>query len=168
MVPGGALDAARTLADRVRGAYLVLDAERGAARVVVGPTRIDVTDWRAPTLEADLAARDFTVNALAVPLRRLVRDGAAPIVDPTGGLDYLAARRLRAHEPHAFADDPLRTLRGVRLEAALGFRLTPSTVRALRAAAPALSTTSAERQRDELLIVLALPRAGRTLRRLDA
>jgi putative nucleotidyltransferase with HDIG domain len=66
------------------------------------------------------------------------------------------------------ADDPLRTLRGVRLEAALGLRLKPSTARAIRAAAPALATVSAERVRDELLAVLSLPGTARAFRRLDA
>jgi poly(A) polymerase/tRNA nucleotidyltransferase (CCA-adding enzyme) len=167
-VPRGALDVARLMADRAGGAYLALDAERGAARVITGGGRLDVTDWRGPTLEADLAARDFTVNALAVPLRALVRDGAAPIVDPTGGLADLAARRLRAAGPRALADDPARALRAVRLEATLGVRLTAATARAVRAAAPGLAAVSAERQRDELLLLLGLPHAGRALRRLDA
>jgi poly(A) polymerase/tRNA nucleotidyltransferase (CCA-adding enzyme) len=167
-VPRGALDLARRVADRVGGAFLVLDAERGAARVVAGASRLDITDWRAATLAADLGARDFTVNALAVPLRALLRDGAAAIVDPTGGLVDLAAGRLRSANARVLADDPLRTLRGVRLEATLGLRLTPATVRAIRAVAPSLPTVSAERMRDELLLLLGLPRAGRALRRLDA
>ena len=167
-VPRGALDVGRALADRVGGAFLALDPERGAARVVLGAARIDITDWRAPTLEEDLAARDFTVNALAVPLRPFVRDGTAEIVDPTGGLDDLVARRLRPPHPRVLVEDPLRTLRGVRLEATLGFRLTAPTLRAIRAAAPGLTRISAERQRDELFLLLALPQAGRALRRLDA
>jgi putative nucleotidyltransferase with HDIG domain len=167
-VPHGALALARRVADRLRAAYLVLDEERGAARVIAGAGRLDVTDWRAPTLPEDLAARDFTANALAVPLRALLRDGAAPIVDPTGGLADLAAARLRPAGPNVLADDPLRTLRGVRLEATLGLRLTAAATRAVRLAAPGLTRVSAERQRDELLLLLALPHAGRALRRLDA
>ncbi|MBM3219564.1 MAG: HDIG domain-containing protein [Candidatus Rokubacteria bacterium] len=167
-VPRGAIDVARRVADRLSAAYLVLDEERGAARVIAGAGRLDVTDWRAPTLEEDLAARDFTVNALAVPLRTLLRDGGAPVIDPTGGLADLAAARLRPAGPTALADDPLRALRGVRLEATLGFRLTAAATRAVRVAAPGLTRVSAERQRDELLLLLGLPRAGRALRRLDA
>src|SRR5262249_24540153 len=56
----------------------------------------------------------------------------------------------------------------VRLEAALGLRLTAGTARAIRSAAPALAGIAAERVRDELLAMLALPRAARALRRLDA
>jgi len=167
-VASGALDIAARVAARLGGAFVPLDPERGAARVLARGMCLDVTDWRAPTLEDDLAARDFTVNALAVPLPELLRSGRAGIVDPTGGLADLRARRLRAHEPRVLSDDPLRTLRGVRLEASLGFRLTAKTVEAIRAAAPALADVAAERVRDELLALLALPRAARALRRLDA
>ena len=167
-VESGALDIAGRVAARLGGAFVPLDPERGAARVLARGICLDVTDWRAPTLEDDLAARDFTVNALAVPVRELLSRGRAPIVDPTGGLADLRARRLRAHDPRVLTEDPLRTLRGVRLEAALGFRLTDETVRAIRLAAPALDRVAAERVRDELLAMLALPQAGRALRRLDA
>ena len=167
-VESGALEIAQRLADRVGGAFVSLDPERGAARVLARGMCLDVTDWRAPTLPEDLAARDFTVNSLAVPVRELLRRGRAAVIDPTGGLADLRARRLRVHEPRVLAEDPLRTLRGVRLEAALGFRLTPATVRAIRGAAAGLARVAAERVRDELLAVLALPRTGRAFRRLDA
>jgi len=167
-VESGALDIAGRVAARLGGAFVPLDPERGAARVLARGMCLDVTDWRAPTLDDDLAARDFTVNALAVPVRELLSRGRAAIIDPTGGLADLRARRLRAHDPRVLSEDPLRTLRGVRLEAALGFRLSDETVRAIRLAAPALDRVAAERVRDELLAMLALPRAARTLRRLDA
>src|SRR5436189_4552196 len=167
-VPAGALDLSRRVATRLGGAFVPLDPERGTGRVVVAGVRLDVTDFRGPSLAADLAARDFTVNALAVPLRELATHGAAPIVDPTGGLADLRARRLRAPASRVLADDPLRALRGVRLEAALGFRLTRGTVAAIRAVAPALPAVAAERVRDEVLAVLGLPAAARAFRRMDA
>jgi putative nucleotidyltransferase with HDIG domain len=163
-----ALEIGRRVADRVGGAFVALDEARGAARVVVAGARLDVTDLRAATLDEDLAARDFTVNALAVPLLPLLADGRARIVDPTGGLADLAARRLRPAGPRVIADDPLRTLRGVRLEAELGLRLTPAAVGAIRAAAPAVARVSAERVRDEILALLRQARTERALRRLDA
>ncbi|HEV8585937.1 MAG TPA: HD domain-containing protein [Methylomirabilota bacterium] len=168
-VPSGALDLARRCAERLGGTCVVLDAERGAARVVTegGPT-LDLTDFRAPTLAGDLAARDFSVNALAVPLVPLVAHGRAAIVDPTGGLTDLRTRRLRPAGPGVLDDDPLRALRAVRLEASLGLRLTPSAARAVRAAARGLARVAPERIRDELLILLTLPETARALRRADA
>src|SRR5439155_491910 len=130
-VPSGALDLARRCAERLAGTCVVLDAERGAARVVTdGGLTLDLTDFRAPSLEGDLAARDFTVDALAVPLAPLLERGRAAILDPTGGLADLKARRLRPAGPGVLDDDPLRALRGVRLEATLGLRLTPAAARA--------------------------------------
>lgn len=167
-VPSGAIALARRCAERLGATCVVLDAERGAARVVADGFTLDVADFRAPTLEADLAARDFTVNALAVPLAVLVARGRAAIVDPTGGLADLRARRLRPAGPRVLADDPLRALRAVRLEAALGLRLTLPAARAVRAAAAALSHVSAERVRDELLALLAMSESARVLRRADA
>jgi putative nucleotidyltransferase with HDIG domain len=167
-VPSGALELARRSADRLRGVFVPLDPARGAARVVAAGVRVDVADWRAPTLAGDLAARDYTVNALAVPARDLLGCGRAAIIDPTGGLADLRARRLRPPGPRVLDEDPLRALRGARLEATLGFRLTPAAAAAVRRVAPALASVAAERVRDELLLVLALPGAARALRRMDA
>src|SRR3990170_2694042 len=47
-LPSGALEVGRRVADRVGGAFVPLDAERGAARVVVGDARLDLADFRAP------------------------------------------------------------------------------------------------------------------------
>jgi putative nucleotidyltransferase with HDIG domain len=166
-VPTGAVALARRLADRVRGRFVLLDGERGAARVVVDGVQLDVVDFRRPTLTGDLAARDFTVNALAVPLRPLLRAGRARVVDPTGGIADLAAGRLRPFTPEVLAEDPLRALRGIRLEAELGLRLTPGAARAIRGAAAGLQAVSPERVGEELRALLGLPRTGQALRRAD-
>lgn len=167
-VPAGAIALARRCAERLGGSCVVLDAERGAARAIANGLTLDAADFRAPTLEADLAARDFTVNALAVALAALARRGRAAIIDPTGGLADLRARRLRPAGPGVLDDDPLRTLRAVRLEAALGLRLTAAGATAVRAAAAGLARVSAERVRDEMLALLAMADSARALRRADA
>jgi poly(A) polymerase len=167
-LPRGAAALAERVAARLGATAVVLDAERGAARVTGRGVQLDLNDFRAPTLEGDLAARDFTVNALAVPLDALLANGRAPIVDPTGGLADLRRRRLRPAGPGVLDEDPLRALRAVRLEATLGVRLTPVAARLVRAAAPALVRVAAERVRDELVMLLRLPATGRALRRADA
>jgi poly(A) polymerase len=168
VVARGAIRIARRVADRLDAAFVLLDAARGAARVVAPDATLDLTDFRAPTLDADLAARDFTVNALAVPLADLVGHGRARIVDPTGGLADVGERRLRAPQARVLDEDPLRALRGVRLEAELGFRLTPATSRAIRSVAPGLSRVAAERIRDEVVALVKTPATARAFRRLDA
>lgn len=166
-VPAGALALGRRLADRVGGHFHALDEERGAARVLAGNTRVDIADYRAATLQADLRGRDFTVNALAVPLRELVTRGRARVIDHTAGLADLAARRLSLPAPAAIAEDPVRALRGVRLEATLGFRLTAGAARAIRGAAARLGDVSVERVTEEVLAWLDLPRTAAALRRAD-
>jgi putative nucleotidyltransferase with HDIG domain len=163
-VPRGALGMARRLADALGSAFVPLDVERGAARVVAPGHRLDLADFRAPTLEADLAARDFTVNALAVPLGPLLRYGRAAIVDPRGGLADLAARRLRPAGPRVLEDDPVRALRGVRLSVSLGLGLTAAARAAIRRAAPQVARVAAERVRDEVLAILDAADTGRALR----
>ena len=167
-LPRGALALTERIAARLGATAVVLDAERGAARVAAPGLQLDVSDFRAPTLEGDLAARDFTVNALAADLRRLLAAGRAPIVDPTGGLADLRARRLRPAGPGVLDDDPLRVLRGVRLEATLGMRLTPAAAKTLRAAAPGLRRVAAERVSEELNALLRVAATGRAIRRADA
>jgi poly(A) polymerase/tRNA nucleotidyltransferase (CCA-adding enzyme) len=167
-VARGALALAERVAARVGATPVVLDAERGAARVAAPGVQLDVTDFRAATLEADLALRDFTVNALAVDVGRLLAAGRAPVIDPTGGVADLRGGRLRPAGPGVLTDDPLRALRAVRLEATLGLALTPAAVRAVRAAAPGLTRVAAERVREELAAILRAPATGRAVRRADA
>lgn len=165
-VPAGALVIGRALAARLGAAFVVLDERRGVCRLV-GPVSVDIADFRAPTIEADLAARDFTVNALAASLAALAADGRAPIIDPTGGLADLAAGRVRLCAPEALAADPVRVLRAARLALRPGWRLDGAVVAAARAAAPGLAAVAAERMRDELVRILDDAAAGRGLRLLD-
>ena len=84
------------------------------------------------TLLEDLHRRDFSVNALALKLRRTRAGGALPLLDPEEGLADLEARRLRILHDRSFHDDPTRALRAGRLAARLGFGLARSTRSALR------------------------------------
>jgi putative nucleotidyltransferase with HDIG domain len=169
-LPADSVEAARALAGRLGGAFVPLGEAHGMARVVVPgppPLHIDLGDLREPTLDADLAARDVTIDALAVDLDALLR-GPAPVRDPTGGLGDLAAGRLRACGPTAFVDDPVRVLRLLRLAHQLDLAIDPPTEALARAAAPALSSVAAERVREELTHVLRLARTARAVRQADA
>jgi poly(A) polymerase/tRNA nucleotidyltransferase (CCA-adding enzyme) len=165
-VPAGALALGRALADRLGGAFVLLDAGRGVCRVV-GDVQVDIADFRAPDLGGDLRARDFTVNALAAPIHSLVGRGAVSMEDPTGGVADLEARRIRLCGPRSLADDPVRAVRVARLAAQPGWSLGPEVGPAVVEVAPALRAASAERVRDELIAILSEPAAGRGLRILD-
>jgi poly(A) polymerase len=123
-----------------------LSAEFGTWRVV-SPDRgwqIDVTVLREEAIEADLAERDFTIGAVAVPLA-----GGEPI-DPYAGLADLAERRLRAVGEGSFLGDPLRLLRAPRLAAELDLQIDERTVALARAAAVRAGEPAGERQLAEL------------------
>jgi tRNA nucleotidyltransferase/poly(A) polymerase len=109
--------AARSYARRSGGAPFALSERHGAWRVALGEGRtVDFTPLPG-TIEDDLATRDFTINAIARPLA-----GGAP-VDPFDGRADLDAGRLRVVGESVFRDDPLRLLRGVRLEDELELQL---------------------------------------------
>jgi tRNA nucleotidyltransferase (CCA-adding enzyme) len=113
-------------------------------------------------LEADLARRDFTMNALAYdPLGPEFRD-------PFGGRDDLRRRRVRAvGDPAArFGEDGLRPMRAVRFVAQLGFALDPATGAAIPGALEVVRRVAAERITDELAKLLVAPHAPAALRLL--
>jgi tRNA nucleotidyltransferase (CCA-adding enzyme) len=96
------------------------------------------------TLADDLRRRDFTVNAMAIPLQ-----GEPALIDPHGGRADLEAGLLRILHPGSFLDDPTRALRAARYASRLGFALEPETEALLRTAD--LGTVSDDRRRAELL-----------------
>ncbi|HTP00943.1 MAG TPA: HD domain-containing protein [Anaerolineales bacterium] len=192
-VPRNAIPLARRVADALRGDFYILDESFDTARVIVraispgelaltqgatmeppaGRDFLDFASYRSAkgpsgsathrpeTLEADLRGRDFTVNAMAYD----VRNGT--ILDPFAGAADLRARIIRAVTNTALEDDPIRILRGVRLAAALDFKIDPSTRRAMKASAHLLPAISPERQRDELFRMLDGPRPDASLRAVE-
>jgi poly(A) polymerase len=156
VVEGDPAEAARAVAGAAgRAPCFALSERFGAWRVVARDRswQVDVEPLRAQTLADDLALRDFTVNAIAEPIT-----GGAPI-DPLGGLADLSAGRLRMAGPDAFADDPLRVLRLVRVAVELGLEPERDTLRMAGAAAGRLDDVSAERVFMELRRIVAAPRA---------
>jgi tRNA nucleotidyltransferase/poly(A) polymerase len=155
--------AARTLARAVRGPAFELSDEFGAWRVLAADRswQADLSPLRGGSLEADLALRDFTVNAIAEPL------AGGDRIDPHDGQRDLAAGRLRAVGPNAFADDPLRALRLVRLAAELGLRPEPATIALAREQAARAASVAQERVFAELKRILAADELLRSLERMD-
>jgi poly(A) polymerase len=145
--------AARQLAAEVGGHPFELSSEFDTWRVVDrgGAWKIDIAGLRAGSIELDLRLRDFSVNAVAVPL-----PGGTPI-DPTGGLHDLEAGVLRVCSDRSFSDDPLRILRAARLASRVGLEPEPETVALARRAAPRAAEPAGERQFAELSALMAGP-----------
>jgi poly(A) polymerase len=161
VVDGDVRAAARRLGRGAGGASFELSDQFGAWRVVARNRnwQVDITPLQGGSLEADLGARDLTVNAMAEPL------AGGALVDPHGGARDLDERRLRMVSPEAFRADPLRTLRVARLATELGFEVDAVTAAAAREYAPGLRDVSQERVFSELrrVVTAADPLRGLAL-----
>jgi poly(A) polymerase len=117
-------------------------------RYAEGSRKPEVTPL--PTIEADLARRDFTINAMAVRLPE------RSFIDPYGGVADLARKVLRTpgDPSDSFSDDPLRMLRAARFVALLDVEPDPAVVRSMSEMRERLHIVSAERIRDELTKIL--------------
>jgi tRNA nucleotidyltransferase/poly(A) polymerase len=154
--------AAKAIAAELGGHAFELSAEFGTWRVASRRGwQVDVTALRGAAIEDDLAGRDFTIGAVAVPLR-----GGEPL-DPFGGLRDLEQGRLRAVGPDSFEADPLRLLRAPRLAAELGLAVEPETAALARSAARHGADPAGERQLAELRQLLGGPDPLRGLALLD-
>lgn len=165
-VDRGAMKLARAVGDALGGAYYPLDEERDTGRVVLveddgARLDLDFAALRGDSLEVDLLARDFTINALAL-------GETGVLIDVTGGLADLEDGCVRAVSDQTFQDDPLRLLRAVRMETELGFEVESQTAAWMQRDSELLAEPSAERVRDEFVRVLSLPGAATSLERLDA
>lgn len=129
--------------------------------------RIDIGGPKGDTIEANLAARDFAVNALAVRIGRLPLETTAVLIDPSDGLNDLKRRSLRALDPWVFDRDPLRLIRAVRQAGELDFTIEEATRLAIIERAPLLATVAGERLRDELFRIIDTVPAGPSIERLD-
>jgi poly(A) polymerase len=154
VVGGDVRRAARALGKAAGGPAFELSGEFGAWRVM-GPGRrwqVDVAPLQGGSLDADLARRDFTVNAMARPL------GGGDVVDPHGGATDLAARRLRMVSPAGFDEDPLRVLRLARFASELALEPDPDTLAAAAARASRIAEVAAERVFAELKRIVGADR----------
>ena len=145
--------------------------KKGATVFEVTTHRAEVytSDSRKPDVsfssevDADLARRDFTVNAMALRVTGAA-DESPELIDPFGGVADLAAGVLRTPlaPEESFSDDPLRMLRAARFISGYGLSPNEALVAAIGALVSRLEIVSAERVRDELckLLVVDDPSAG--------
>ena len=158
VVTGDAVGLCKTLSRRHGGTAVVLDTERSIARLVIGGWSIDLARLEGGSLEADLHRRDYTINAIALPLTK-----PKQLVDPLQGCRDLTAGLLVAVSEANLLDDPLRLLRGLRLSAELGFQLAAETRQWIAQHHSALASVAGERVLTELEKLAAAPNGHQQL-----
>ncbi len=175
-LPSNGISIARTVANALGADFMPLDDERDTGRVVLTQEDdkrifLDFATYRSAnpstrivsgqSLEEDLRARDFTINAMAYNLR----DNT--IIDPMEGARDIRAKVIRACSPTSLSDDPVRILRAVRQAAVFGFRIEKNTRELMKQAAGEVGRVSAERLRDEIFKMLNGPKADASIRALE-
>ena len=160
---------------------------RGVYQVIVQPPAgsesealvVDLVGYLG-TIEEDMERRDFTVNAMALPLDHPclrnddpddwpipAAEWADDLVDPFGGRQDTLRKQLRTVNDDVFRYDPGRLLRGPRLAGKLKFMVAPETARQIRRDAPRLASVAPERVRNEFMAILAEDGARGQLEVLD-
>jgi poly(A) polymerase len=145
-------------ADASRVAFRESEPDRSTERVIAREGEdtlvFDFTRMRGPSIEEDLAGRDFTVTAMALPLDAFLAGDLSRLVDPFGGREDARDRKIRAVSDEAFRRDPLRLLRAFRLAAVLGFAIDAGTLERITRDRALLSGVTGERLRDEIFRIL--------------
>ena len=171
---GDAPTLASDLAEEL-GGQVTVHPRFGTATVEIEGDRIDIVTARkevyplpgslpevlASSLEDDLARRDFSINAMALPL-----SGDSPeVIDPHGGLEGLAYRRVATLHPGSFTDDPSRMLRAVRYEQRLGLQISDTTLSEMQNALAGrhADAVSGDRWRQEFQKIFEEPQAFKML-----
>ncbi|MDO9390864.1 MAG: HD domain-containing protein [bacterium] len=102
-------------------------------------------------VEQDLGRRDFTINAIALQIKKSEgRRQNLELTDPCGGVEDIRNKLIRMVSPNAFAEDPLRMLRACQFAARLGFSVEQKTFNAIKKNAKLITTVSPERIQQEL------------------
>ena len=156
-LPKDTIRCAKNVADRLNGDYYLLDKERQAGRVLLQDEKnhrlmVDFTTFQGETIEEDLQSRDFTITSMAIDISH-----DQQIIDPFQGARDLTDGLICSTTKRSLQDDPLRSLRAVRMASQLGFIILPETKAQIRDVRKSISGVSPERIRDELFRMLSGP-----------
>ncbi|OGR90167.1 MAG: hypothetical protein A2992_01415 [Elusimicrobia bacterium RIFCSPLOWO2_01_FULL_59_12] len=157
--------AASAVARRLSAKLIVLDEQHRIYRVILpNRTTLDFAELQGTTIQQDLSRRDFTLNAMALPLTPA---GVKGLIDPFNGQKDLKNGILRALSRKVFVEDPLRLLRAYRMAAQFNLAIEPRTSRWIVAEQKRLNRAARERVREELLRLLSQTQSGDALAAMD-
>jgi tRNA nucleotidyltransferase/poly(A) polymerase len=161
-VKGDAVNIARKFAEKINASFVLLDKDFGIARVVKNAQFIDICLMRGNTIYDDLADRDITINAMAIPLIEV----RSQIIDPFKGKNDLSNKIIRMVSEENLIKDPLRILRIYRFAASLNFSIEDNTLNSTRRLAPLITSVAVERIVEELRHIAILNDSHKTIKDL--
>lgn len=155
-VSSGAIKISQRIACELKSGFVVLDKEHGSTRVVYKNNGLscnfDFTDFRGRDISEDLLHRDFTVNSMAVDLRKIkkAKDLDEILLDPFGARKDIKAKKIRMVSRYSIPEDPVRIMRSFSLSAQLGFKIEPNTLKEIKKYKSRISSCAFERITEEL------------------
>lgn len=170
---------ARKFAQATGGSYFPLDEENKIYRVILKLRTVnreprtvydfDFAELRGGSIEADLALRDFTIDAMAMELvaGRGSRVAGQKIIDPFNGQRDLKNKTIRMVGRDIYKDDPLRMMRAFRLAAVLRFKIETATLAMISRQCRLIKRVSMERVREELIKILSCPNSTAYIKDMD-
>ncbi len=162
----GASELAKQFARDTRSSLVMLDdtPRRETSRVVVRKqVYFDFSEMQGGSIEADLGQRDFTFNAMALPLEKFLK-GTKTFLDPHGGRKDLKNKVVRALPGPVLSSDPLRMLRAFRFMSTFGFEIDPETLERIKKQKSKIKAVAAERIYSELTLLLSSDQATPSIR----
>ena len=175
-VVGNARNVGNEIANTTNGKCFELDSLRGIYRVISsdsnGKTQIDIATIQ-DEIHNDLSKRDFTINTLALDLKKVTFDENTPqlkvsqIINDHRGIEDLKTGTLRMTNNEVFREDPLRILRAVRLAAKYDLKIDDVTKNQIEKNNILVSKISGERVREEFLKLLSMENTVTNLKTLD-
>jgi tRNA nucleotidyltransferase/poly(A) polymerase len=176
ILPSVNLQTIKKIAENLHAVYFVLDEDRKVYRFITKRDKIqlDISAYIGKNLKEDLLNRDFSLNALAYPLKDLgnlklaVKKSAFSlkglnrnkIIDYAGSLKDINAGIVSVCSDGAFTDDPLRMIRVFRFAAQCGFKINKKTIEQVKKDAAKIVSVSGERVQEEILKILNCPRSA--------
>ncbi len=146
--------------------FVPLAPELGIYRLAKGRCSVDFTAFRGETIEEDLSKRDFTFNAMAIPINSLFKQKLL-VIDPFGGYEDLKKGIIRIIAEKNIIEDPLRILRGYRFFALNLGILDEKTREYFKRYKQRIKLCARERILQELIYILKTNRGYQTFRIMD-
>jgi poly(A) polymerase len=150
---------AREFSNKTKGSLVPLDEKNDVYRVVYsGGLYLDFSRMRGQNIKEDLSIRDFTINAIALPVADSfhIFSACKYIIDYGGGKSDLKSKKIKMVNKEVFDEDPLRLLRAYRLSAVLGFKIENLTKKLIKQKSFLINKVAGERVRDEFFKILEI------------